>query len=76
MPQRIVVGIEAGTHWPELQARLRASGVEIVREPSASAPEVALVQAPAEQPLEACLQQLKALRGVRYAELDTWQMSS
>jgi len=76
MSQRIVVGIEAGTDWPQLEARLRAIGAEVVRQPSTAAPDVVLVKASTEQSLEALLQRLNALPGVRYAELDAWQMSS
>jgi hypothetical protein len=76
MSQRIVIGIEAGTDWPQLEARLRAFGAEVVRQPSSTAPDVVLVEVSTEEPLEALLQRLNALPGVRYAELDAWQMSS
>jgi hypothetical protein len=66
---RIVVGLDPGAPAAAIDGALRARGATDVRPPAPSLPDVMLTEFP-DQPEEAVLTDVRAIPGVRYAEVD------
>ena len=76
MGQRVIVGLESGIDWPALRARLEAHGAAHVSTPSAAQPDaVVATLADATDP-STFIARATALRGVRYAEPDSFQSTT
>lgn len=73
MTQRIILGLEPDGVSASIGSALRSFGAEIVRGPSRNTPDVMVISIPADADVDEFLRKAKALKGVKYAEPDSWQ---
>jgi hypothetical protein len=76
MSQRVIVGLKPDTKLRPVKAALRAAGAESVSGPSLELPDVLIVAIPDDRDIDEVIRVALEVRGVRYAEPDSWQFTA
>ena len=72
MSKRVIVGIEPQVEWDRLKRELIQAGAETTSNPTSYQPDAVVATLPDTVDVQAFIEQVKRLRGVRYAEPDGW----
>lgn len=72
MSKRVIVGIEPQVEWARLKRELGDAGAQSTTDPSPQRPDAVVAALPDSADMNAFIEQVKRLQGVRYAEPDAW----
>ena len=72
MSKRVIVGIEPKTEWDRLKRELGQAGAQTTGDPTSYQPDAVVATLPDSVDVQAFIQHVKRLQGVRYAEPDGW----
>lgn len=72
MSKRVIVGIEPKAEWDRLKRELGHAGAQTTGDPTSYQPDAVVVTLPDSVDVQAFIEHVKRLQGVRYAEPDAW----
>jgi hypothetical protein len=76
MAQRVIIGLHPDADWRAIRQHLISYGAEWIRDPSPEQPDVAVATVPDDRDIDQVLDDIKQVRGVRYAERDAMSWTS
>jgi hypothetical protein len=75
MDQRVIVGLEPDTDVESVKTALKEAGAESVGGPSLESPDILIVTISNDQDIDAFINMVQMVPGVRYAEPDAWKFT-
>ena len=72
MSKRVIVGIDPNIQWDILKRDLGDAGAQATSTPTSYQPDAVVATLPDTADVQAFIEKVKGLQGVRYAEPDQW----